>query len=54
MSSDKVIAHSPVNLPIAVIKPNEGKKLESFEDIIQYGSKGEILDFLKNKNIFSN
>lgn len=53
MKSDKVIAHSPVNLPIAVIKANEGKKLESFEDIIQYGSKGEIIEFLKTKNIYS-
>ena len=53
MKSDKIIAHSPVNLPISVIKSHEGKKLESFEDIIQYGSKAEILDFLKTKNIFS-
>ena len=27
MKSDKVIAHSPLNLPIAVIKPNESKKI---------------------------
>ena len=53
MRSDTIIAHSPVNLPISVIKSHEGKKLESFEDVIQYGSKTEILEFLKSKNIFS-
>jgi hypothetical protein len=39
MRAGLVIARSPANLPVAVVKAKEGKKLDTFEDVIQFGSK---------------
>jgi hypothetical protein len=37
------VAHSQVNQIVQVIEKHEAKKLESFEDILRFGTKSAIL-----------